>query len=99
MALDSDIKKMSHGERGKEIARVRKLIRTHKRKEGNARCWLNDCNLYRAVLPEGGEGAGRMSLPTCVLLGFCKKYIEGQKRKIVKPTQGKGVKKKWKTKK
>jgi hypothetical protein len=77
--LDTDVKKMSSGERGQEIARLRKLIRTHKRKRDNARCWHGDEELYARTLPEGSRNAGRMTLPEDVLLRNCRKYIRGQK--------------------
>ena len=79
MKLDKDIKRMSHGKRGQELMRLRRLLRTHKAKENNARCWLNDRNLYDKALPEKSEGAGRMNLPEKVLLSNCRKYIRGQK--------------------
>ncbi len=78
MKLDKDIILMTDGDRGKEIQRLRKLIRTHKLAEGNARCWRNDIELYEHTLPEGAEGAGRMDLPRNVLLGNCARYIDRQ---------------------
>ena len=78
MKLDTDIKKMSFGERGEELMRMRKLIRSHKRKRNNARCWHNDEQLYARILPEGSKHAGRMTLPEDVLLGNCRRYIHGQ---------------------
>lgn len=80
MKLDNDIKGMSAGMRGKELQRLRDLIRTHKRKKNNARCWLNDVALYDKALPEGAGGAGRMELPREVLLVQCDHYIRGQQR-------------------
>jgi hypothetical protein len=78
MKLDDDIKKMSHAKRGKEIARLRRLIRTHKAKKDNARCWHNDEQLYDKTLPEGSANAGKMTLPEDVLLQNCKRYIKRQ---------------------
>ncbi len=79
MRTDKDIAEMSFGERGRELKRIWRLIRTHKRKRDNARCWHNDLQLYEAVLPEGCRGAGRMTLPKEVLLRNCSKYIDRQK--------------------
>lgn len=81
MNLDKDLHLMSFAARGQEIMRIRRLIRTHKKKKDNARCWLNDLQLYDDILPEGSGKAGRMNLPACVLLKNCKKYILGQKCK------------------
>lgn len=78
MKLDKDIEKMSLAARGQELMRVRKLIRTHKKKKDNARCWHTDLQLYSATLPEGSRGAGEMSLPLPLLIQNCKKYIRGQ---------------------
>ncbi len=81
MKLDSDIKKMSFGERGKELQRLRNLIRTHKVKKDNARCYMADDELYDKTLPEGGEGAGKMTLPREVLLVQCDRYIRQQQKR------------------
>jgi hypothetical protein len=78
MKLDRDVKAMSHRARGRELMRLRALIRTHKKKKDNARCWHCDEQLYKRTLPEGSEGAGRMTLSEAVLLRNCKKYIRGQ---------------------
>ena len=78
MKLDSDIKEMSLGERGQELARLRQLIRIHKNKQNNARCWHTDTQLYDRTLPEGSTGAGQMNRPELVLLSDCKKYIRAQ---------------------
>ena len=78
MKIDSDIKEMTFAERGQELARLRQLIRTHKKKKDNARCWHNDTQLYDRALPEGSTGAGQMNQPEQILLGNCKKYIRGQ---------------------
>lgn len=78
MKLDQDIKEMTFSERGQEIARLRKLIRTHKDKKDNARCWHTDTQLYEKALPEGAKGAGQMNRPELVLLRDCRKYIRGQ---------------------
>lgn len=80
MKLDKDVKTMSKAQRGREIQRLRKLIRTHMGKKNNARCWLSDVQLYNRALPEGSSGAGRMDLPEAVLLGNCRRYIRGQQR-------------------
>lgn len=80
MKLDGDVSQMSFGERGKELQRLRALIRTHKRKRGHARCWKNDADLYKRALPEGDGGAGRMDLPKKVLLRACEHYIDGQQQ-------------------
>lgn len=76
--LDKDIKKMSFGERGRELMRLRRLIRTHKAKKNNARCWHNDEQLYARALPEGSAHAGKMILPETTLLRNCTRYIRGQ---------------------
>lgn len=78
MKLDQDIKNMSSGQRAKELMRVRVLIRTHKKKKNNARCWINDEVLYDKVLPEGSKNAGRMTLSKDILLQNCARYISGQ---------------------
>ena len=78
MKLDRDVKDMSSGKRAQELMRLRGLIRTHKRKKDNARCWLNDKQLYARALPEGSRGAGRMTLPKEVLLRNCERYIHNQ---------------------
>ena len=78
--LDGGINMMNFSERGQEIQRLRNLIRTHKRKKGNARCWLNDKNLYEKALPEGSNNSGRMDLPEETLLKNCRNYIAGQKK-------------------
>lgn len=80
MRLDREIKEMTLGERGRELQRLRMLIRTHKSKSRNGRCWKNDENLYDLALPEGSEGGGRMDLPFDVLIAGCRKYIKGQQR-------------------
>lgn len=79
MKLDKDVKAMSKSARGQELMRVRRLIRSHKQKRDNARCWLNDERLYDQVLPEKSAGAGKMTLPEEVLLRNCKRYIRRQK--------------------
>ncbi len=78
MKLYADILDMSAGERGRELMRLRTLIRTHKVKRGNARCWHNDIMLYERALPDRSDGAGRMDLPFAVLISECKRYIRGQ---------------------
>ena len=87
MKLDKDVADMGLGERGQEIMRLRRLIRAHKKKKGNARCWLNDATLYERALPEGSSGAGRMDLPEEVLLKNCQRYIRGQQRGKKRPVQ------------
>jgi len=84
MKLDDDIKNMSFEQRGKALQRARNLVRTHKNKKNNARCWINDLNLYDKLLPEGIEKPGKMDLSLDILLENCKKYIEGQKCKVKK---------------
>jgi len=78
MKLDRDILDMSLGELRKEIMRVRRLVRTHKKKKDNARCWHGDLQLYARIIPEGCEGAGKMRLPLSVLLRNCERYIQRQ---------------------
>jgi hypothetical protein len=85
MNHDKDIAKLSFAERGKELRRIRKLIRTHKHKKDNARCWLNDKKLYDQVLPEGSNGGGRMTLPFETLIGNCRRYIRRQQCDIKCP--------------
>ncbi len=82
MKLDKDIVLMSLAQRGYELQRMRNLIRSHKRKEGHARCWLNDANLYELTLPEGSGGMGRMDVPEEVLFKRCKRYIRDQQCKV-----------------
>ncbi len=89
MKLDKDILEMSHAERGQELMRVRKLIRTHKAKRNNARCWLADLMLYAKTLPEKNTGAGSMDLPIQVLLKNCRQYIVGQQCSLKKPSKQK----------
>jgi hypothetical protein len=79
--MDEDVASMSFAECGREIVRLRQLIRTHKNKDGNGRCWMNDRNPYNKALPEGDKGAGRMDSPREVLLVNCKQCITGQKRR------------------
>ena len=81
MALDGDIRKMTHAERGRELQRLRNLIRTHRSKKDNARCWLNDRQLYNKALPEGDQNAGRMLLSFDTLIANCRRYIQGQQKK------------------
>ena len=76
MKLDDDIKEMTFAERGQELARIRSLIRTHKKKRRHARCQFNDDFLYKHSLPEGSENVGYMDLPIDVLLRGCEKYIK-----------------------
>ena len=82
MKTDKDILGMSFTERGRELQRLRQLIRTHKKKKDNARCWLNDLTLYKKALPEGQTGAGRMELPKEALLVQCDRYIRGQQKRL-----------------
>ncbi|MBA3732903.1 hypothetical protein H0W91_00830 [Patescibacteria group bacterium] len=79
MKLDRDIKEMSLSERGKELQRLRNLLRTHKARENNARCWMADITLYDSALPEGSKGTGQMNLPRETLLRNCANYIDRQK--------------------
>jgi hypothetical protein len=76
--LDRDVKKMSFGARGRELMRLRRLIRTHKNKRGNARCWHADLELYARTLPENVRNSGQMDLPKDVLLRNCSRYIDRQ---------------------
>ncbi len=77
--LDPDIRRMSFGERGRELQKLRRLIRAHKRATGNARCWCNDRNLYEESLPEGHRGIGTMvGFPIEALLRNCRRYIVRQ---------------------
>lgn len=78
MKLDKDITEMSSAARGHELMRIRSLIRTHKKKRNNGRCWHNDIQLYDRTLPEGCKEAGKMTLPFHVLIRNCRKYIRGQ---------------------
>lgn len=78
MKLDADIKAMSTGDLKQELQRIRSLVRTHKGRKGNARCWHVDLELYESVLPEGCEGAGKMNLSKDVLLKKCNGYIDRQ---------------------
>jgi hypothetical protein len=82
MKLDVDIKLMSLERRGYELQRLRGLLRSHKKKRGHARCWLNDANLYDLTLPEGSDGMGRMDVPEEVLFKRCKRYIRDQQCKV-----------------
>lgn len=84
MKTERDILGMSFGKRGRELQRLRALIRTHKRKPNNARCWHTDEQLYDRALPEGSKDAGRMTLPEKVLLRKCKQYIRGQQCDMAK---------------
>lgn len=77
MKLDPDIKKMTAGVARQELMRVRELIRTHRDREENSRCWHADEELYGRVLPET-KLAGRMDGDKNVLLGNCARYIERQ---------------------
>lgn len=77
MKLDKDIKMMTDGEARQELQRVRELVRTHRDREGNSRCWHADLELYGRVLPEN-EMPGRMDLPKDVLLANCSRYIDRQ---------------------
>jgi hypothetical protein len=78
MKIDIDVKEMTFSERGQELARLRSLIRTHKNKKDDARCWHTDTQPYEKALPEGSIDAGQMNQPEDVLLCNCKKYIRGQ---------------------
>lgn len=75
---DADVRRMNFAERGKEIRRLRSILRTHKKQHDNGRCW--DVQLYEHTLPEGAKGMGFMDLPKNVLLRNCEKFIDRQKR-------------------
>ncbi|MBI5733229.1 hypothetical protein HY967_04780 [Candidatus Jorgensenbacteria bacterium] len=77
MKLDPDIKKMPTGKLRRELQRTRNVIRSHRNKEGNARCWHNDLGLYGKTLPES-KPAGKMTQPEDELLRNCKNYIRRQ---------------------
>lgn len=77
MRLDSDIKAMSVGQTHQELMRVRQLVRTHRDREGNARCHHADEELYARVLPEQ-KPAGRMDGDKEVILRDCSRYIDRQ---------------------
>ncbi len=47
--LDTDVKSMSHGERGAEIMRLRRLVRTVLTSQNNNACWINEVKLAAAV--------------------------------------------------
>ena len=78
MKLDKDVKDMTAGEARQALMRVRRLIRTHKRKKGNARCFHNDTALYNATLPEGSRGSGVMDLSEKEHLKKCARYVRLQ---------------------
>ncbi len=78
MKLDDDVREKSAGRLRRELQRIRNFIRSHKRKQKNARCWHNDIFLYDRTLPEGSESAGRMDLPKEELLKNCGRYIDRQ---------------------
>ena len=82
MKLDKDVKRMSKAERGRELQRLRRLIRTHMKRKGNEGCWLADVDLYNQTLPEGAGKAGQMDLPIDELLANCRRYIICQKRHL-----------------
>jgi hypothetical protein len=72
------VRSMTWLERGQEIERLRKLIREHKGKKGNARCHHNDKKLYKESLPEGSRGMGVMELSEKEHLRACKRYVRRQ---------------------
>ncbi len=76
--LDAGVERMSLGERGKEIMRLRAIIRTHKKANGNARCWLLDEWLYEQALPEGGRVASPALPSRTIFLGNCERYYNRQ---------------------
>lgn len=78
MKLDRDIRAMGSAELRRELMRVRSLVRTHKKRKDNARCWHADLELYARILPEGDKGAGKMKLPEHVLLRNCWRYVQRQ---------------------
>lgn len=77
MKLDDDLRNMSAGRARQELQRVRQLVRTHRDAKNNARCWHNDDQLYRRVLPEEGS-PGRMQGSKVELLKNCGRYIDRQ---------------------
>ena len=76
--IDTDILSMGHLRALREIMRLRGAIRKHRDAKGNARCWLNDTQLYRA-LPEK-KSADSIVLSECTFLANCKRYYRRQKR-------------------
>jgi ATP-dependent DNA ligase len=74
---DVDIAEMAIGELRRELMRVRRIVRTHRDKIDDARCWHNDLQLYASVLPEE-KPPGRMDGQEDKLLRKCKKYIRRQ---------------------
>lgn len=77
MRLDRDIKVMTEGQAHQELMRIRRLLRTHRDRSENSRCWHADAELYARVLPES-KPPGRMDLPKEVLLKQCGRYIDHQ---------------------
>ena len=55
MKLDRDILDMSLGEARRALMRARNLVRTHKKRKDNARCWHGDLQLYDRVLREAAK--------------------------------------------
>lgn len=78
--IDKDVQTMSVKKAQREIMRLRKAIRKHKEAKDNARCWMNDFELYR-VLPEKTLSQP-IRLPECEFLKNCKTYFRRQKRGI-----------------
>lgn len=64
-----------------EIRRTRRLMRTHKGKKDNGRCWLNDEVLYQATIPEGSDFLGA-DLSSEALLAQCDIYIRREKARL-----------------
>lgn len=77
MKLDRDLKELSAGEARQELMRIRRLVRTHRDRRENARCWHADLELYARILPEQ-VAPGRMTLPLGTLLMNCERYIRRQ---------------------
>ena len=77
--IDKDVQAMSIRKAQREIMRLRKAIRNHKDAKDNARCWMNDFELYR-VLPEKTFSLP-IRLPECEFLKNCREYFRRQKRR------------------
>lgn len=77
MALDPDIRSMTGGHARRELMRVRQLVRTHRDRREDARCWHADAELYARILPEQSP-PGRMDGDKQRLLVHCARYIDRQ---------------------
>ena len=74
MNLDPDVKKMTIGQRGEEIMRLRHTIRARRDAKNNQKCWILDLELY-SLLPEFKK-AGTIDLPRDEFLNNCRKYYD-----------------------